>query len=78
MKDDPRFYMHVAGNVRSAIVSGDLSPGKPLLSIGKLAAVYQCSRRTAGHAMQVLADEGLIVRVPGLGWYVEDPLPESR
>lgn len=73
--DDPRLYMRVATQLRDEIQAGEYSPGKPLAFVADLTARFCCSRQTAGHALHVLAGEGLIVRFPGRGWYVQDPLP---
>ena len=35
-----------------------------------LCEAYGIARATASKALQVLADEGLIRRVPGRGWFV--------
>jgi DNA-binding GntR family transcriptional regulator len=39
-------------------------------SITTLSQEYGVTRKTAGHALRVLEDDGLIYRVPGLGYYV--------
>jgi DNA-binding GntR family transcriptional regulator len=67
---DPRAYMRLAAFIREQITDGKLAPGGPLPSIAALRREQGHSRQTAGKAMRVLADEGLIYRVPGLGYYV--------
>jgi len=54
-----------------------LAPGDPLPSDTALCEEFGVSRMTARNAMQRLADEGLIVRVPGRGSFVAE-LPAHR
>ena len=67
---DPRAYMRLAALIRDQIASGALAPGGRLPSIAVLRRRHNHSRQTVGKAMRVLEDEGLIYRVPGLGYYV--------
>ncbi|HTX27651.1 MAG TPA: winged helix-turn-helix domain-containing protein [Streptosporangiaceae bacterium] len=67
---DPRAYMRLAAIVRQQISEGTLTGGTQLPSIAVLRREYGHSRQTVGKAMHVLEDEGLIYRVPGLGYYV--------
>jgi DNA-binding GntR family transcriptional regulator len=67
---DPRLYMQIAGSVLAQIEDGRFKPGGALPNIGELAEQFSVSRQTAGHALQLLADEGLVQRVPGRGYYV--------
>ena len=62
--------MRLAALIRDQIARGKLAPGGPLPSIAALRRDQGHSRQTAGKAMRVLADEGLIYRVPGLGYYI--------
>jgi DNA-binding GntR family transcriptional regulator len=66
--------MRLAALLREQITDGKLAPGGRLPSIAALRRDQGHSRQTAGKAMRVLAVEGLIYRVPGLGYYVScDP-----
>jgi GntR family transcriptional regulator len=67
---DPRAYMRLAALIRDQISSGMLAPGGRLPSIAVLRREHAHSRQTVGKAMRVLEDEGLIYRVPGLGYYI--------
>jgi GntR family transcriptional regulator len=67
---DPRAYIRLAAAIRQQIADGMLAPGARLPSIAVLRRDHGHSRQTVGKAMHVLEDEGLIYRVPGLGYYV--------
>ena len=70
VQSDPRQYMRLAAYLRAEIMSGRLAPGHRVPSITDLCRDYETSRRTAGKAMQVLEKESLLLRVPGLGYFV--------
>ena len=67
--------LKVAGILRDQITSGKIEPRRPIPSIRTLCQTYGIARATAGKAIRLLADEGLIRRVPGKGWFVT---PESE
>ncbi len=62
--------MRLAAIIRQQIAEGTLTRGARLPSIAVLRRDHGHSRQTVGKAMHVLEDEGLIYRVPGLGYYV--------
>jgi GntR family transcriptional regulator len=62
--------MRLAALIRDQIASGTLAPGGRLPSIAVLRRQHAHSRQTVGKAMRILENEGLIYRVPGLGYYI--------
>jgi DNA-binding GntR family transcriptional regulator len=64
--------MRIAAAVRAQIQDGKLQPGSPTPSITTLVQEYGVARQTAAKALHVLVDEGLVTRIPGLGYYVTD------
>jgi GntR family transcriptional regulator len=67
---DPRKYLRLAAVLRQRISDRSLQPGQAMPSITTLCAEHHLARGTARHAMRTLLGEGLIYRVPGLGYYV--------
>jgi DNA-binding GntR family transcriptional regulator len=67
---DPRVYMRLAASLRSQITGGQLRSGQPVTSITVLCQEHGTARQTVAKAMGVLEREGLIFRVPSLGYYV--------
>ena len=50
----------------------------PTPSITTLSQEYGHARQTCAKALRTLEDEGLLTRIPGLGYYVtRTPAPES-
>jgi DNA-binding GntR family transcriptional regulator len=74
--NDPRAYVRLAVLVRKLIAEGELLPGDPAPSITSLVKDHGHARQTAGKALRLLVDEGLLYRVPGLGYYVADDAPD--
>jgi DNA-binding GntR family transcriptional regulator len=68
--EDPRAYVRLAAQLRERIESGELQPGQPAPSITTLTQDTGLARQTVAKAFGLLVDEGLVVRVPGLGYYV--------
>jgi DNA-binding GntR family transcriptional regulator len=66
---DPRAYVRLAVAVRDEIASGRLNPGQPV-SITTLCQAHGHARQTGSKALQLLVADGLVFRVPGLGYHV--------
>ena len=73
--------MQLAAALRKAITAGTYPPGTATPSITTLSQEYGHARQTCSKALGVLVKEGLLVRYPGLGYYVVgkpgDPKPAN-
>jgi DNA-binding GntR family transcriptional regulator len=58
--------------IRTRIQDGTYPPGSPLPVGLDLMSEFATSRDTIQKAVQKAEDDGLIVRYPGLGYYVAD------
>ena len=67
---DPRPYVRLAARLREEILNGTLPPGHPVPSITTLSQELGHARPTCSKALQLLEQEKLLIRVPGLGYYV--------
>jgi GntR family transcriptional regulator len=71
---DPRKYVRLALLIHSRILDGTLRPGDPAPSITALAAEHGgWARQTCAKALQTLEAEGLLLRVRGLGYFINSP-----
>ena len=68
--EDPRAYVRLANLLRQQISDRALRPGQPTPSITTLTQEHGIARQTAAKALRLLEAEGLVYRVPGLGYYV--------
>ena len=68
--NDPRAYIRMAALIRKQIAEGTLQPGDPTPSIDRLVRDHGHARQTCAKGLRLLVDEGLVHRVPGLGYYV--------
>jgi DNA-binding GntR family transcriptional regulator len=72
---DPRFYIKLAVSIRARIRTGELPAGLAVPSIQNLQEESGYSRQTCGKALRLLEREGLLQRIPGLGYYITPPGP---
>ncbi|WP_283134303.1 GntR family transcriptional regulator [Rhizohabitans arisaemae] len=68
-------YEQVAGELRRAIYTGELSPGDLLPTETDLMATHQVSRNTVRLALGELVNEGLVSRTPRRGTVVRERRP---
>ena len=66
-------YAIIARAVRSRILRGDIAPGERAPSERELSTSFNASLSTVRHALELLAQEDLIVRRGRSGSYVTDP-----
>jgi DNA-binding GntR family transcriptional regulator len=69
-ESDPRAYVRLAARLRRQIADGTLPQGMPTPSITSLCQELGHARQTCAKALRILEDEGLVNRVPGLGYFV--------
>jgi GntR family transcriptional regulator, transcriptional repressor for pyruvate dehydrogenase complex len=68
--DGQKLYVRIAGQIRSLIEEGALSPGAKLPPLASLASDFSCSRATVREALGFLRGQGLIEFRHGDGTYV--------
>lgn len=68
-------WRDIAGDLRAAIARGDYAPGARLPSRSKLMQRYEVAPQTVVNAINALRAEGLVVGLPGSGWYVRSTQP---
>ena len=66
-------YRQIANIIRRRIESGELQPERPIPSEAQIMEEFDVARATARHAAELLRDQGLVVKVPGLGTFVRKP-----
>jgi DNA-binding GntR family transcriptional regulator len=71
---DPRKYVRLAAVLRERILDGTLRPGETVPSITTLVTEHGgWARQTCAKALRMLEAEGLLVRVQGLGYFINGP-----
>jgi GntR family transcriptional regulator len=71
------YYNQFYEMMRDRIIDGDLSPGQALPTEQELVERYSISRTTVRHALDQLANEGLVYRQSGRGSFVAHPTVEQ-
>lgn len=67
---DPRAYVRLAAILRQQIADGTLQPGGRTPSLARLGQEYGHARLTSSKTLRMLEGEGLVTRIPGLGYHV--------
>jgi DNA-binding GntR family transcriptional regulator len=63
-------YRQIAGQLRAAIISGELPPGTRIPGVEQISQQYGVARMTSRKALRVLREEGWSIVTVGLGYYV--------
>ena len=66
-------YLQLARILRGRIASGEYPAGRKIPPLIELQEEFGLSSMTVRRAVGVLADEGLLVKVPGRGTFVRQP-----
>ena len=71
------FFIQIADTMKRRILSGQYSPGRQLFTGEELEREFQTSNITIRKAMEILKNDGFVVRRRGLGTTVSkiDPAP---
>lgn len=65
-------YMDIVTDIKAGITEGALKPNDKIQSENELSEKYNLSRQTVRHAISVLENEGLVIRIKGSGTYVAE------
>ena len=74
---EPR-YAAIKKYVQDGVGRGNFRPGDRIDSESELMKKFGVSRMTAHRALRELQDEGVLVRLPGVGSFVADPSAKSH
>jgi GntR family histidine utilization transcriptional repressor len=66
-------YLRIKGQLKRALGRGRYPPGARMPSEAELVARFRVSRMTVNRALRELTEEGLVVRVQGLGTFAAQP-----
>jgi DNA-binding LacI/PurR family transcriptional regulator len=77
MEDQP-FYKNIYDFVLDAINTGKLLPGDKVPSEKELCEQFTVSRITSKRALELLTEQGYIIRFPGKGSFVAEKVREPR
>ena len=68
--EDPRRYIRAMNLIRTQITDGTVKPHE-LIPVNTLSSQTGYSRHTLSKALRLLEQEGLVSRIPGLGYCVQ-------
>jgi GntR family transcriptional regulator len=71
-------YSQVAGALRRRIEMGEWQPGDQISTLLELEAEFQVARVTVRQAVELLEQEGLVMRQQGRGTYVSERVNDKR
>ncbi|HUZ53652.1 MAG TPA: GntR family transcriptional regulator [Streptosporangiaceae bacterium] len=67
-------YRQLADLIRARVESGEYPPGRRILSKRDAEQEFGVGGHTFDRAVRLLADEGLVKSVKGMGWFVTEPM----
>lgn len=70
-------YTQMKKKILEIIEERSIQPHEPVPSEGELADLFGVSRRTSKQALQLLAEEGIVYRMPRRGTFLADPTDGS-
>jgi GntR family transcriptional regulator len=70
VRGDAALYRQLADDMRARILAGEFATGDPIPTEAQLSRTYRASRITVRHALDLLAQEGLVHREQGRGSFV--------
>lgn len=68
--DESPMYLQLREVIRNKIMDGEYLPGTSIPSENELAKIYGIHRLTVRNTIDILVDEGLLLRIPGKGIFV--------
>ena len=71
-------YQQLAETIKEQIASGKLKENDKLMAEKELCESYDVSRITVRKALELLADEGLIIRKQGIGTFIASRSTEGK
>ncbi len=63
-------YQQLVDEIKSAIASGKLSEGDRIMTEAELSKTYDISRITVRKAIEILVEEGILIKKQGIGTFV--------
>ncbi|HZK05060.1 MAG TPA: GntR family transcriptional regulator [Actinomycetaceae bacterium] len=75
--DRTPIYQQIAGQIRRDILSGELEEENQVMSTTQYATTYRINPATAAKAMNLLVDDGLLIKRRGIGMFVASGARES-
>ena len=70
-------YQKLKNHISKHINAGDWQQGQRVTSENELARQFGVSRMTANRALKELSAEGVLTRVPGVGTFVAEQIPQT-
>ena len=65
-------YQQLINEIKESIQAGELKPGDRLMTEGEFSKEYDVSRITVRKAIEVLVEEGILIKKQGIGTFVAD------